>query len=178
MATNILLTGPPRIGKTTVIQRVIDRLTDEGYHVGGVYCPECRVNDERIGIDLVDAMTGEIRTLAHVGRTDGPKVGRYRVNVDNVDTMYTAAFDRAFEDADVVIADEIAPMQLHSEVFPDQVRRILDAELPVVGTIADDSAEGFIGEIKRREDTELIEVTEQTREELPGELTDTVSECL
>lgn len=172
MTTNILLTGPPRIGKTTVIQRVIDRLTDEGYHVGGVYCPECRVNDERIGIDLVDATTGEIRTLAHVGRADGPKVGRYRVNVDNVDTMYTAAFEQAFEDADVVIVDEIAPMQLHSEAFPDQVQRVLDAELPVVGTITEESTDEFVDTVKQRDDIELIEVTEQTREKLPAKLTE------
>lgn len=124
MAHNILITGPPRIGKTTVFQRVTDRLTDER------------------------------STLAHVDRTDGPKVGRYRVNVDNVDTMYTAAFQRAFEDADIVIVDEIAPMQTYSEAFPDQVRRILSAELPVLATIKAESTDGIIGEVKQRDDIE------------------------
>lgn len=174
MPHNILITGSPRIGKTTILQRVNDRLTARGYQAGGIYCPERRVDDERVGMDLVDVMTGETRTLAHVDRTDGPNVGRYRVNVDNVDTMYTSAFQHAFANADVLLVDEIAPMQTYSEEFPDQIRKVLDAKLPLIATIQYASTDGFIGAVKRRDDIELVEVTKETREELPATITDMI----
>jgi nucleoside-triphosphatase len=51
MPRNYLVTGPPRVGKTTVLQRTIDRLAD--LDVGGVCSPERRENGDRVGFDLV-----------------------------------------------------------------------------------------------------------------------------
>jgi nucleoside-triphosphatase len=173
---NLLVTGPPRSGKTTVIQRVSDRLTDEGYQAGGVYCPEQRVDGERVGFDLVDVMTGDSCTLAHVDRTEGPSVGRYQVNVGNIETMYVTAFQRAIEDADFLLVDEIAPMQVYSEEFPRQIRRALDTDLPLLAAIHYEETDGFIGEVKQRDDIERFEVTEATRDELPVTFTELIRE--
>lgn len=47
MTTNYLITGPPRCGKTTVIQQVTERLEAKGHQAGGIYCPEgFEVRDE------------------------------------------------------------------------------------------------------------------------------------
>jgi nucleoside-triphosphatase len=173
-STNLLITGPPRSGKTTVIQRVMDHLTDEDYQAGGVYCPERRVDGERVGFDLVDVMTGDSCTLAHVDRTEGPSVGRYQVNVANIDTMYATAFQRAFEDADFLIVDEIAPMQTYSEEFPRQIRQALNSDLPLLAAIHYEETDGLIGSVKQRDDIEIFEVTEETRDELPVTLTELI----
>ncbi len=170
MPKNIVLTGPPQVGKTTVLQRVGDQLEEIGHAVGGVYCPECQVNGERIGIDLVDAMSGDFRTLAHINRETGPKVGEYRVDVAAVDEMYQAAFERGLDKADCIILDEIAPMQLESSTFPEAVRSVLDDSIPVLASIAAAPTEGVIGEIKRRDDCELIRMSEAQRDRLPVDL--------
>jgi nucleoside-triphosphatase len=39
---NHLLTGPPRSGKTTVIERTVTQLRDDGYDIDGLYSPEIR----------------------------------------------------------------------------------------------------------------------------------------
>lgn len=176
MTANILVAGPPRSGKTTVIQRVKERLEDQGYKAGGIYCPELRSNGDRVGFEIVDVMTDESQILAHVDQEEGPQVGKYRVNVANVDMVCASAFPRAFDHADFLIVDEIAPMEVYSDEFVEQVRRALDADLPLVAAIHYRSTEGFIGEVKGRDDTEVSEVDEDTREDLPATITERLLE--
>ena len=61
-------------------------------------------------------------------------------------------------------------MEVHSDEFVRGVRRVLDADVPLVAAIHYRSTEGFIGEVKTRDDVETFEVTEATRDRLPGEL--------
>lgn len=174
MPANYLITGPPRSGKTTVIERTRDRLEDDGYTAGGIVCPELQSDGSRVGFEICDVMTGETRILAHVDRDEGPSVGKYRVAVENVDRVSAEAFDQAFASADLILIDEIAPMEVYSDEFTRQVRRAFDARTPVLAAIHYRSTEGFIGEIKSREDTEVFEVTEETRDSLPGRLAERV----
>ncbi|MFB6353490.1 MAG: NTPase [Halobacteriales archaeon] len=170
MPDNLLVTGPPRSGKTTVVERVVDRLEQRGYRVGGLYSPEVREDGERIGFDIRDAMTVETRVLARVDREAGPSVGKYRVAVEHVDALAEAAIDRALEAADVVVVDEIAPMEVESDSFVRAVRRALEAETPVLAAVHHRSQRGFVGAVKDRDDAERFEVTPDTRDALPGEL--------
>jgi nucleoside-triphosphatase len=173
VTTNLLVTGPPRSGKTTVLQRVRERLESEGYRTGGIACPELRSEDDndRVGFEIVDLMSSDSRVLAHVDRADGPTVGKYRVNVEGVDAICEAAFERALADADVLIVDEIAPMEVYSEAFVRGVRQGLDADRPLAAAIHYHATDGFIGEVKARDDTETIEVTDSMRDDLPDQLT-------
>ncbi|MFW6385071.1 MAG: NTPase [Halodesulfurarchaeum sp.] len=171
MPHNILLTGPPRSGKTTVIERSLEMLEDHGLEAGGVLCPEIRTNDERRGFTIVDVVTGESNILAHVDQDEGPSVGKYRVNVPNVDAACERAFETAFEEADFLVVDEIAPMEIRSTVFTTHVRRALDSDLPLIGVVNRRSTSGFIGDVKNRPDVELLEVTRNTRDELPKRVT-------
>lgn len=53
MTPDLLPSGPPRSGKTTVVQSVEERLESGGYRVGGSYCPELRSNGDRVGFEIV-----------------------------------------------------------------------------------------------------------------------------
>lgn len=178
MPDNLLVTGPPRSGKTTVVERVVDRLEQRGYRVGGLHSPEVREDGERIGFDIRDAMTGETRPLARVDRETGPSVGKYRVAVEHVDGLAEAAIGRALEAADVVVVDEVAPMEVESDGFVRAVRRALEAETPVLATVHRRSSSGFVGAVKDRDDAERFEVTPDNRDALPGELADRLDRWL
>ena len=167
---NALVTGPPRSGKTTAIERTVDRLEARGLTAGGLYCPELRSGGKRVGFEIRDILTGEADVLAHVDRTSGPSVGKYRVDMEAVDELCAGAFPRAFGEADVVVVDEIAPMQVYSDEFVEGVRRALDAEEPLLAAIQYGSESGFIGEVKSRGDADTFEVTEANRDELPERL--------
>jgi len=114
-------------------------------------------------------MTGESKILAHVN-SNGPKVGKYGVNVENVDEITRRAIRRALEEADIIVIDEIAPMELHSEEFKKAVKEALSSEKPLLAAIHQKSNFGFIGKIKRRDDVTLLTVTSENREALRKEL--------
>ena len=164
---NALITGPPRSGKTTAIERAVSLLREEGLTVGGIICPELREDGKRVGFEIVDLADGDRETMAHVDFPSGPSVGKYRVDVAAVDRVAGEAISRARTDADCVVIDEIAPMELASDRFLEETRRALEAPVPVVAAIKHGSREGFLGEVKERGDLEVFEVTVETRDELP-----------
>jgi len=49
----ILITGPPGIGKTTIIKRVIENLQRNGFDVCGFYTEEIRENNKRAGFKII-----------------------------------------------------------------------------------------------------------------------------
>lgn len=170
MPNNFLTTGPPGSGKTSVIKRAMSILSERGLRAGGIYCPEIRERGIRVGFRIIDIMTGEERILAHVDQRDGPQVSKYRVNVVNVDEMSEKAIERALKEADFLVIDEIAPMEIHSEGFKRAVLAALDSSKPVLAVIHQRTRTGFIGEIKARNDVKIFEVTLNTRAELSEQL--------
>lgn len=170
MSTNYVLTGSPGSGKTTVVKQTVDRLTDSGMTVGGFYSPERRANGERVGFDLVDIATGERSMLASVEREQGPTVGEYGVAVDAVDDFAARSLPDARAAADLVVVDEIAPMQLHSDAFVEELQLTLDSDHPTLAAIQSESTFEFVERVKQRRDVRLYKVTSENRGRLPERL--------
>ena len=163
----LLLTGPPGSGKTTALQRAAERLS--GWRLGGFYREEIRPRGgDRLGFRAV-TLEGESWDLARVDRPGPPRVGRYGVDLSVMDKL--AARLRPSGDVDVWLADEIGKMECLSRAFVAAMRGLLDARAPVVATIALRGA-GFIAEVKRRPDAELISISRSTRDALPDSIVD------
>lgn len=146
--------------------------------MAGLISPEVRDAEGRVGFRIVDLATGEDEVMAHVDHDEGPRVGKYRVDVEAVDRIARQALETAREDADVVLVDEIAPMETCSDLFVHGVRACLDVEQPLVGSIHARSTSGLLGEVKDREDVVVLEVTRDNREAIPGEIVRRVAEHL
>jgi len=162
---NLLVTGPPGCGKTTVLLRLSEMLLDGGYLVWGIICPETRQAGIRQGFEIVDLL-GRRGILAHVSlaSSGAPMVSRYGVNLRDLDEISREAFSRQ---ADVFIVDEIGPMELKSKVFASEVWRKLDSETPVAAAVHFRTSAGFIARVKDRSDTRLVLMTAQNRDGLP-----------
>lgn len=64
---NILITGRPRVGKSTIIHRVVERLKPLGYTgIGGFYTLEISREGKRVGF-AIHTLDGKIVPLAEVG---------------------------------------------------------------------------------------------------------------
>jgi len=120
----VAITGRPGVGKTTILERLIEILP---LSTGGMITREIRVCGHRVGFSLVDLATGEEGVLAHLHHRDGPKVGRYTVDVRSLEEIGVRAIHRAIEDHDLVVIDEIAPMELHAPGFVPAVQAALDS---------------------------------------------------
>ena len=122
----IAITGRPEVGKTTLIERVLERLPDGC--AGGMYSKEIRVIGRRVGFALFDVATGAEGRLAHLHQRVGPMVGKYTVNVDSLESVGIAAVRHAIETKDLVVIDEVAPMEFHSPHFVPVVEEALASD--------------------------------------------------
>ena len=167
MARVVFLTGRPGIGKSTAVMRAVEELRRRGLKVGGMTSGEVREGGSRVGFEVRDLMTGERGVLASVRQPIGPRVGKYRVNLEDLDRVGARAIARAIDEADVVVVDEVGPMELFSDAFRREVRRALDSGKLVLGTVHFKARDPLIDEVKRRPDSKLIVLDLSNRDRVP-----------
>jgi nucleoside-triphosphatase len=166
MEKNILLTGVPGCGKTTVIKKIVEQLPGT-VKVRGFYTGEIRERGGRTGF-MIKALDGQEGYLARVDLDSPHRLGRYGVSVQNIDRLMVPAM--GVEDEGVIIIDEIGKMECFSTLFMDKVRTALDSPNTVIATIAA-RGNGFIERLKQRHDITLLTVTPQNRNTLPDKIT-------
>jgi len=162
----LLITGSPGVGKTTLLLKVVEGLRAKGYSVGGMISCEVRTSGARVGFEVADLSSSYRGWLASVNEERGPQVGKYRVNIDDLNEVGVSAILRACEKFDVVIVDEIGPMELFSEKFREAVKEVVEGEKLLVATIHWKMNGELIASIKKREDSETHVVTYENRERL------------
>jgi len=162
----LFLTGNPGIGKTTVLLRVVEALKIMGFSVGGMISREVRTCGTRIGFEILDLSSSKRGWLAHVNQKSGPQIGRYRVNLGDLEGIGVAAIVSAVENSDVVAIDEVGPMELFSGRFKEAVKKAVDSRKLVVGVVHWKARNGLIDEIKAREDFEMYVVTYENKDKL------------
>lgn len=163
MVKNLLITGAPGVGKTTVLRAVASALADRP--IQGFLTEEIRAGGQRVGFGI-QTFEGRTATLAHTRSPSSHRVGRYGVDVETLDRIVDAALPPN-EGAAAYLVDEIGKMECLSRRFVAAMERLLEGHVPVVATVAQNGS-GFIAEVKRRQDVELREVTRANRDELPS----------
>ena len=167
----VLLTGAPGVGKSTLIQRVMERLT---VPVGGFFTREVRQNGARVAFEIV-TLEGETATIAttdaHVKSAHEARLAQYRVNLDAVDLVAIPAIQRARALGALVVVDEIGPMEIFSHAFCETVQDMLDdADCAMLGTIVARPYR-FADAVKKHPRVELVTVTRANRNVLAETLT-------
>ena len=167
MNKKILLTGRPGCGKTTVVKRV---MADLAAPAGGFYTEEVRESGQRVGFKMV-TLAGQEALLAHVDFKTPQRVGKYGLDLSALDTVGVAALRGAMRARQLVVLDEIGPMELRSAIFRDVVAEIFEIGVPVLATITAQPFP-FTNALKKRSDVNVIEVRATNREQLVSELSD------
>jgi nucleoside-triphosphatase len=171
MTRVLLLTGAPGVGKTTVLTKTVDALKAKGVSVGGMISREVREGNVRVGFEILDLTSGKHGWLAHVNGQGGPQVGKYHVNLDDLDNIGTAAITQALEKCSAIAIDEIGPMELFSQKFKQAVGQVLESKKLVLVVVHGKAKDPLVTQVKRRVDAEIFNVTFSNRENLPEQLT-------
>ncbi|GAB4314950.1 MAG: NTPase [Methanobacteriaceae archaeon] len=162
---NILLTGKPGIGKTTVLTQIQNHLQKNNYRIGGVYCPEIRENHQRVGFKIIDLMTNSEGILSHIN-CKGPRLGKYKVNLSDLDDIGTSAIYKALDQSDFLLIDEIGPMELLSQNFCQAVLEAFNSPKTVIAVIHKKSRNQFILKLKNRDDVKIFDINKRNRDSI------------
>src|SRR5438067_11720007 len=130
----VLLTGRPGCGKTTLIKRVLKNLSQR---TAGFYTEEIRDRGIRVGFRLVTLEGGEA-VFAHVDfpAAAGPeRLGKYRLDLSALETVGVKAVRDAVRARQLVVIDEIGPMEIRSASFRDAVNEVLESDVALLATI-------------------------------------------
>ncbi|MGC2683332.1 MAG: NTPase [Candidatus Nitrosopolaris sp.] len=128
--TIIVLTGAPGVGKTTAVIRVARALKERGLKVGGIVSRELRTNNMRVGFEFIDLTTNDRSVLASI-TGNGPMLGKYFVNVAGCH-FAAERLTNAIRNSEVIVCDEIGPMELKSTEFVNSVRNLLYVDKKVI----------------------------------------------
>ncbi|WP_456420594.1 NTPase [Thermococcus sp.] len=146
MALRVFVTGPAGVGKTTLVERVAKEVDRWGYLVGGMITKEVRRNGRRVGFRIKALDTGEEGTLASLRGTShlpGVPFGRYIIHVDELERVGVSAIRRALVEADLIVIDEIGPMEYKSDEFVKAVGEVLKSEKPLLAVVHRKMADRF-----------------------------------
>ena len=165
MGRTVLLSGRPGVGKTTLITKWVATMPGR---CGGFYTEEIRTRGRRAGFEIV-TLEGQHAVLAYVGVAGLPRVGKYGVYVENVDTVAAPAIHRAVAGSDYVVIDEIGKMELLSNAFREAVLFAVRSSKSVLGTVMQGS-HPWADALRSMSGVTTISVTPANREHLVDQI--------
>ncbi|PSN48931.1 Cancer-related nucleoside-triphosphatase [Blattella germanica] len=159
------------IGKTTLVQKLCDKLANSSVPAKGFYTEEVRSGQKRIGFDIV-TLDGKRGTLARIMES-APQtparhmVGQYTVSLKSFETLACPVFQT--QTGDVLVLDEIGRMELFSDSFKREVTKAFgNTGITILATIPIPKAKPmpFIENLRRRPDSVVVEVDRSNRDDL------------
>ncbi len=136
MRSKILITGPPRSGKSTLISKIIEYYSKKNYVIYGFLTPEVRMGGKRVGFDFEDIYSGKRNKLARAGNYKTQfKLGRYSIFIKEFDQMISKLEEVEIQKIDILIIDEIGKMEFFSKKFQEFIKKQFQLDLPIVATV-------------------------------------------
>ncbi len=163
----LLITGKPGVGKSTVLNRVVDEIkkSKKLKVVGFITLSTVDPQGNRIGF-ITSTLDGK-----HSGSLSEKKNEKYILNKETMSKIIHPALAEGIESADLLVIDEIGPIQLQDHLFKELILKALNKPtLSILGTISTIETFGGVAEIHHHFRTGIIEMTEQNRHRVESKL--------
>ena len=170
------ITGLPRSGKSAVLQKVVDMISEEGSgfrRTKGPSPPEHMrsepviENGERVGYACVNILTGEKGVMAHREIDSRNRILGFGIDPSEIDRVGVPAIIDSIGNCEILVIDEVGKFTVESEGFVNSVRLALQHDLPTLLTLHKKSRHPLLQDIRRRDDARILEVTPVNRSLLP-----------
>lgn len=171
MKNIILLTAPPRTGKSTLIKKIIQTLGEK--NLCGFFTEEIHRDGERVGFKIKE-LNGDEFVFSHVDIVSDYKISRYNVDLEKFENFIDNVFSKIDNDK-ILIIDEIGPMQCLSSIFKKKITELFNRPTVVLGTVFYQNFE-WIDDIKKSDKVELIELNLENRDCIASEIVDKLKE--
>jgi len=166
MMKNILLVGPPRVGKTTVVQKVLSLVKTR---CGGFFtqAADKAAFYTNFRLVTVDGPNRDIPESDLIRRFDIPSLLGF--NVEDLENRGRGSISKALETCDVVVIDQLGTLEAASAVFRTLVSQVLDSSRICLATMGL-SHDPFLVGIRNREDVTIMDVCLANRSTLAEEV--------
>jgi len=161
MPKNVLITGVPGVGKTTLIKRLLKDLTP--LVVRGFYKENIIENNIKRGVRVVTTELVE-QILAHIYIEGPDRIDDFGVNLKGFEDLVLPHLSLT-SGVELFVIDEIGKMECLSDKFCKQVEIILDSKIPLLATLTIADIPG-VRKIKKRKDIKIIQMTFKNRDSL------------
>lgn len=129
----LIVAGPIGSGKTRVVSALAQTLQEEGWQVAGVVSPRILKGEKTVGYLVRDLSTGREFTLCSE-TPPGVKFRRFYFSPEAL-AFANAVLAEAAEEADVVVIDEIGPLELLGDGFAPGLKACLRSSAYLVLTV-------------------------------------------
>ena len=155
---HLFLTGPKRIGKSTVLRRLLE---ERDISVGGF---------RTVRIKTENGASVHMIRLQELEFTDENRIfyrsnGELHLDAADFDRIGCNLLENA-GDFDLVLMDELGPTEAEAMKFRQKVIDTLEGNVPVYGVLQMADSD-FLDQVAAREDVQVIVVDENNRDSLP-----------
>uniref|UniRef100_A0A1A9VIS2 AAA+ ATPase domain-containing protein n=1 Tax=Glossina austeni TaxID=7395 RepID=A0A1A9VIS2_GLOAU len=179
----ILLTGPPGIGKTTLVRKICeDLLNTHKIACDGFFTEEVRdARGERVGFDVV-TLQGKRGILARSKPSDNlkrPRIGKYSVYIQEFEDFALPVLSSDNQSRQLLVIDEIGKMELISKKFEAAVNFCIEKCI-ILATIPPKMHHSLllVQKLEANPKTRLFVVSKDNRNKLQVEIVKTVLNAL
>ncbi|NLP37262.1 MAG: methyltransferase domain-containing protein [Firmicutes bacterium] len=163
MRSNIFVTGDLHVGKSTLIQRVLNNLPL--VKILGFKTSRYFQNKKLAGFYLEDfSRLHREEQKAFIGRCVNDN---YWVSIpETFDTLGVEILQNCLrEQPDLIVMDELGFFENDAKIFQKQVFDILASSIPVIGVLKKKQTP-FLDQIRKRKDVKVFEVTRENRDRM------------
>ncbi|CAG7835566.1 unnamed protein product [Allacma fusca] len=157
---HVVLTGPPGVGKTTLVQKVCKALESKSIPICGFVTQEVREHGQRIGFQII-TMDGKVGTLSSVKS----KIGMYGVELQEFESVALPIFQKEPQPGSILIIDEIGKMEMFSKRFQVAVREAFTSDLTILATIPIPKGKpiALVEEVRQNPNSKLFQIDRSNR---------------
>jgi nucleoside-triphosphatase THEP1 len=155
---HFFICGLPSVGKTTAILRIVQSLP---FNWTGFYTQNIIHQNIKQGL-MIKSLNGLTMEIKKTG-VERPAYSKYDFDTQAFDHFLEGVF-ASMNDKSHIVIDELGSLFCRSKLFEQKIIEWLE-RFPMMGVIAN-SGHRLIETIHRRNDTEILTVTSQNRDEL------------
>jgi len=160
---NIFITGTIHIGKSTILNKVIERLSHleiAGFRTLPIY------EDKKKKGFIFESIKGARKIFAHVDLKSDNQFDIYQFNLEIFEQVGVATLKKALKKSDLVLMDEIGMMEQQAEKFKQTIIACLNSPKFVLGAFQQ-RASWFSTILKKRNDTAIFPINKINRDSIP-----------
>lgn len=167
MKPKILITGPPKCGKSTLIDKLIGYFKKKEIEIHGFITPEVRENQKRVGFDIRNIHSEKDYKLARKGNYDTKyNLGSYSVFINEFEQMLDDFQKEEKSEEDLIIIDEIGKMELFSPKFQNLIKELFSSSFPIIATIGLNLKHDLKEELLKKTEVLLLRLNRNNQEKV------------